>query len=151
ADGSLSATLPNNSALVPPGDWMLFAIGNNGTPSIASTILVDPMLSLNDGTLVKAINVGAQQFTAANGIPYLADPGPTTGASQVLSTGADIVGTNDDPLFNTERFAVGGGSYTYEIPVANGTYQVELIFAEIYSGITGPGQRVFDMRLEGQA
>ena len=151
ADGSLSAMLPNNSALVPPGDWMLFAIGNNGTPSIASTILVDPMLSLNDGTLVKAINVGGQQFTAANGITYLADPGPTTGASQVLSTGANIVGTNDDPLFNTERFAVGGGSYTYEIPVANGTYQVELIFAEIYSGITGPGQHVFDMSLEGQA
>ena len=34
------------------------------------------------GTLVKAINVGGQQFTAANGITYLADPGPTTGASQ---------------------------------------------------------------------
>ena len=84
ADGSLSATLPNNSALVPPGDWMLFAIGNNGTPSIASTILVDPMLSLNDGTLVKAINVGGPQFTAANGITYLADPGPTTGASAIV-------------------------------------------------------------------
>ena len=35
--------------------------------------------------------------------------------------------------------------------VANGTYQVDLLLAEIYSGITGPGQRVFDMSLEGQA
>ena len=103
------------------------------------------------GTLVKAINVGGQQFTAANGITYLADPGPTTGASQTFSTGADIVGTNDDPLYNTERFAPGGGSYTYEIPVANGTYQVELNFAEIYPGNFGPGQRVFDMSLENQA
>ena len=102
-------------------------------------------------TLVKAINVGGQQFTAANGITYLADPGPTTGASQLLSTGADIVGTNDDPLYNTERFAPGGGSYTYEIPVANGTYQVELNFAEIYPGNFGPGLRVFDMSLENQA
>ena len=102
-------------------------------------------------TLVKAINLGGQQFTAANGITYLADPGPTTGASQLLSTGADIVGTTDDPLYNTERFAPGGGSYTYEIPVANGTYQVELNFAEIYPGNFGPGQRVFDMSLENQA
>src|SRR6476646_4356053 len=83
--------------------------------------------------LVKAINVGGQQFTAANGITYLADPGPTTG----------------DPLYNTER-CTSGGSYTYEIPVANGTYRVELNFAEIYSGITGAGQRVFDMSLENQ-
>src|SRR5262249_29643323 len=76
----------------------------------------------------------------------------TTGAaaSQTSSTSADIVGTTDDPLYNTERWTPGG-SFTYEIQVANGTYRVELNFAEIYSGITGPGQRVFDMSLEGQA
>ena len=68
-----------------------------------------------------------------------------------FSTGADIVGTTDDPLYNTERFAPGGGSYTYEIPVANGTYQVELNFAEIYPGNFAPGKRVFDMSLENQA
>src|SRR5262249_32886400 len=49
---------------------------------------------------------------------------------------------------NTERWAPNGGSYTYEIPVANGTYQVELNFAEFYW--TSPGQRVFDMSLENQ-
>src|SRR5262249_40010343 len=54
ADGSLRVTLPTNSDLVPPGDWMLFAIGNNGAPSIASTILVHPVLS-SVGTLVTAI------------------------------------------------------------------------------------------------
>ena len=48
ADGSLSVTLPVNSDVVPPGDWMLFAIGNNGTPSIASTIHVNPYLSLSN-------------------------------------------------------------------------------------------------------
>src|SRR5262249_20659277 len=40
ADGSLSATLPANSDVVIPGDWMLFAINKNGTPSVASTIQV---------------------------------------------------------------------------------------------------------------
>src|SRR4029077_12441260 len=36
------------------------------------------------GTLVTAINLGGAQFTAANGITYLADPGPTSGASQLF-------------------------------------------------------------------
>ena len=79
-------------------------------------------------------------------------PVPTTGgaASQVFSTTAGISGTTDDALFQDERWTPGG-SYTYEVAVANGTYQVDLLLAEIYSGIFGPGQRVFDMSLEGQA
>ena len=90
-------------------------------------------------TLVKAINLGGQQFTAANGITYLADPGPTTGASGTFSTGANIVGTTDDPLYNTERFAPGGGSYTYEIPVANGTYRSSSISRRSIPATSPPG------------
>jgi Galactose oxidase-like, Early set domain/Bacterial Ig-like domain len=48
ADGSLSVMLPVNSNVVPPGDWMLFAIGNNGAPSLASTVQVNPYLSLSN-------------------------------------------------------------------------------------------------------
>ena len=44
ADGSLSVKLP---AFVPPGYWMLFAIGNNGTPSLAWTLQVHPAPSNN--------------------------------------------------------------------------------------------------------
>jgi Ca2+-binding RTX toxin-like protein len=40
ADGSLTVDLPANSNLLTPGYWMLFAINNNGTPSIASTVKV---------------------------------------------------------------------------------------------------------------
>ena len=119
------------------------------TAAAAGTILND---DASTETLVKAVNVGGGQFTASSGIIYQADPGPTTGAaaSQTFSTTADIVSTTDDPLYNTERWTAGG-SYTYEIPVINGTYRVELNFAEIYSGITSAGQRVFDMALENQA
>ena len=104
------------------------------------------------GQLVTAVNVGGGQVTASNGIVFQADAGPTTGAaaSQVFSTTAGISGTTDDALYQNERYTPGG-SYTYEVAVANGTYQVQLLLAEIYSGITGPGQRVFDMSLEGQA
>ena len=98
------------------------------------------------------MNVGGGQVTAGNGVVFQADAGPTTGAaaSQIFATTAGISGTTDDALFQDERWTPGG-SYTYEIAVANGTYQVDLLLAEIYSGIFGPGQRVFDMSLEGQA
>jgi hypothetical protein len=103
-------------------------------------------------TLVKAVNVGGGQVTAGNGVVFEADAGPTTGGavSEVFGTTAGIAGTTDDALYQDERWTPGG-SYTYEIPVANGTYQVDLLLAEIYSGIYGSGQRVFDMSLEGQA
>ena len=118
-----------------------------------STPSAPPPASVTQPTgLVKAVNVGGGQVTASNGMVFEADAGPTTGAaaSQVFSTTAGISGTTDDALYQNERWTPGG-SYTYEMPVANGTYQVDLLLAEIYSGITGPGQRVFDMSLEGQA
>ena len=40
ADGSLLVDLPSNPNVLTPGYWMLFAINNDGTPSIASTIQV---------------------------------------------------------------------------------------------------------------
>ena len=118
-----------------------------------STPSVPPPASVTQpSSLVTAVNVGGGQVTASNGVVFQADAGPTTGgaASQVFSTTAGIAGTTDDALYQNERWTAGG-SYTYEIAVANGTYQVDLLLAEIYSGIFAPGQRVFDMSLEGQA
>ena len=106
-----------------------------------STPSVPPPASVTQpGSLVAAVNVGGGQVTASNGIVFQADAGPTTGAaaSQVFSTSAGISGTTDDALYQDERWTPGG-SYTYEIAVANGTYQVDLLLAEIYSGIYAPG------------
>ena len=44
ADGSLLVDLPSNPNVLTPGYWMLFAIDNAGTPSIASTIQVGTQL-----------------------------------------------------------------------------------------------------------
>ncbi len=41
ADGrNHSLTIPNNSGIVPPGNYMLFAMNANGTPSIAKTVQI---------------------------------------------------------------------------------------------------------------
>ncbi|WP_439541535.1 galactose oxidase-like domain-containing protein, partial [Hyphomicrobium sp.] len=38
ADGTLSVELPDNANVLTPGYWMLFAIDDDGTPSVASTV-----------------------------------------------------------------------------------------------------------------
>src|SRR5437879_9328476 len=40
---------------------------------------------------------------------------------------------------------------SYNIPFINCTYTVNLDFAETYFGITGTGQRVFDVNVAGQS
>jgi len=118
-----------------------------GTASATGAILNDDTSGGGTPQLVKAVNVGGGQVTASNGVVFEADPGPATAGSQTFVTAASIAGTTDDALYIDERW-IWGGSFTYEVPVANGTYQVDLLFSE-NSGL-GSGQRVFDMALEGQ-
>ena len=49
-------------------------------------------------------------------------------------------------MYQTVRYAP---TLRYNIPVVNGTYTVTLYFAEIY--FAGPGQRVFNVSIEGQS
>ncbi|WP_285657072.1 malectin, partial [Allomuricauda sp. NBRC 101325] len=56
-------------------------------------------------------------------------------------------------LYQSERSS-GQRNFSYNIPVPNGDYTVELHFAEIWWGATrggaaGVGQRIFDVTLEG--
>ncbi|MET9885471.1 S8 family serine peptidase [Streptomyces sp. NPDC006430] len=66
------------------------------------------------------------------------------GSSSVRSTGRTIAGTADQKLFRNAR----EGMYEYRFDnVPNGTYTVELGFAELSS--TKPNKRVFDVLAEG--
>ncbi|NCO88154.1 MAG: hypothetical protein GW886_16155, partial [Rhodobacterales bacterium] len=68
--------------------------------------------------------------------------------------GTDIPDTDLDLIHQTERSAVDADKWGYSIPVANGDYLIDLIFAEIYHGVATaaanavPGKRVFDIFLE---
>ena len=70
------------------------------------------------------------------------------GYKPVWVTGRDIEATEDDLLYRTQRFG-NGGAVRYYFDVPNGNYEVELRFAEIYSSVSDPGQRRFDVRIEG--
>ena len=88
------------------------------------------------------INCGGPSYTDSTGNLWAADMSYVGGGT--FSTSTPIAGTEDDPLYQTERY---GNDFRYEIPLNNGTYLVTLHFAEIY--FQQAGKRVFDVDAEG--
>jgi endoglucanase len=60
--------------------------------------------------------------------------------------GAGVTGTDVATIYETERYSMDG----YKFKVPNGKYTVRLHFAETYEGITGPGERVFSVSVQGK-
>lgn len=95
-----------------------------------------------DLSLVFAANAGGSA-TTLNGVAYQADRFSTGGSPN--TTADPIGGTTDDTLFQSERY----GSYSYEIPVTEGTYSVDLHLVEMYHETSGA--RSFNLSVEGQS
>lgn len=78
---------------------------------------------------------------------YTIDAGSVNDAyfsgGKTFKTSKTISGTDNQSLYQSERY----GSMSYSFPVANGEYEVELLFAEIY--FTASGKRVFSVQAEG--
>jgi len=98
------------------------------------------------------LNCGGGWFTDHLGRVWMNDRAYTPGGfgydpvnkGGVDSSDHDIAGTEDDPLYQTER---AGGEYRFDLP--NGTYEVTLLFTEFVQYLF-VGDRVFDVLLEGQ-
>ena len=111
----------------------LITLGSGGNPPTPPT--TSNSIYINAGgpaVNVGGINWGADQY-AAGGNTY--------------NTGVAIANTTSDAIYQSERFA--GGNLSYNIPIANGTYEVQLHFAEIFFvngvGGGGAGKRVFNI------
>jgi len=101
------------------------------------------------------VNAGAdKEYVDQGGTKWLPDQefsaGKTYGAIEgqtVLRTEIKAVqGTKAPQVYLTERY----GMSAYRIVVPRGDYKVRLHFAETYEGITGAGQRVFSVKINGQ-
>ena len=101
---------------------------------------------------VICINAGGDDYTATDGRFFMADAYFTAATGGTYSTTESIANTDDDPLFQTERY---GDPFSYVIPVTDGDYTVELMFAEIFHGVASgggdgvAGDRIFSVDLEG--
>ena len=97
---------------------------------------------------VYRIIAGGRPYTDTKGQVWQADAGFNTG--NVTTTTATISGTTDPALYQSERFTVSTQSQLeYQLPVANGTYLINLYFAETDAASEGSGLRVFDVDFQG--
>ncbi len=137
----------NTSARI---DTITYTVTDDEGASTQGVLRVDiaakdaPAHSPTGPTLVKAVNMGGDEFVAGNGVVYEAD---ATNAGRSFSTGAAIAGTTDDGLYQSEAWAK---TLNVETAVQNGTYDVELNFAEIWGGAKDVGKRVIDIFVEDE-
>jgi hypothetical protein len=111
------------------------------------------------GPLVASVDSGPawSEDTAANPSPYWVANGTnfftSTGGD---GTGAVTSGPTPHAIFDDERWDDGAAGdplaaeLQYSFPVASGAaVDVNVYLAEIFNGITAPGQRVFDIAVDG--
>lgn len=96
------------------------------------------------------VNAGGGVYTDTLGAVWQADRPYTTGSwgylgGQTYNVTSPIDNTDDDKLYQSERF--GMSEYRFDVP--NGTYRVELKFAELY--YNGAGARRFNVNIEDVA
>ncbi|HUA67788.1 MAG TPA: malectin [Candidatus Saccharimonadales bacterium] len=106
------------------------------TPESVPPIAVTPPVRINCGA--------TEKLTDSEGHVWLPDEGYADGNPYEVDD-AQVTNTKDPEIFRTERYSMA--SYRFGVP--NGKYTVKLLFAEVYSGITGPGDRVFSFDVQG--
>ena len=90
-------------------------------------------------------------YTDPSGNVWAADTGFTGGVAGV-DANQPVQGTTTPTIYDGQRYGIDGSgpaSFSYSFPVPAGAYTVILKFTENY--VTGPGQRVFGVRINGQS
>jgi ABC-type transporter MlaC component len=109
--------------------------------SIAASFTAATTTTPTTGTVAFATTSGGSGFTDAAGVTYRADAYYSGGAA--ATTAVAISNTSDDALYQSERW----GASSYNIPLANGSYNLTLKFAETFW--SAAGLRVFDVVVGG--
>ncbi|HEY2460051.1 MAG TPA: malectin [Candidatus Acidoferrum sp.] len=95
------------------------------------------------------VNCGGPAYTDAKGHLWQADTGFNAGSEFTLA--ANVTGTTDPALYRTQRWnASRTTALIYSFPVADGSYQVNLYFAETFASTQHPGARVFNVKIQGE-
>lgn len=148
-DGSIEIDVAVDSTGLEPGVYGARLIVRTNDPDNTSfsvpVVLVVPAYQ-------QGIDAGIGSFTDPDtGVVYVGDRAYTAGgfgyfgSSSTRATGADIIGTDRDPLYADLR--TGMSAYRFTVP--DGTYRVDLSFAELL--YQRAGARVFSVSIEGQS
>jgi hypothetical protein len=145
--GSGTVTFGNTSQAVTTaqfsaaGTYTLRLTANDGQLSATDDVVITVSPAAADSTI--RINSGGTSYTDSSSQVWSADAYFTGGTA--ASYTATVSGTSDPTLYQSERSAK---TLTYNIPVANGTYDVTLDFSEMF--FNAAGKRVFNVTIEGQ-
>jgi hypothetical protein len=94
------------------------------------------------------VKCGGPSYTDSMGWVWQADADFTGGVTSQIT--ATMTGTVDPTLYQTARRTDSTtSSFKYNFPVSNGTYHVNLYFAETYSSLFHAGGRVFNVKIQG--
>ena len=135
------------------GENALVAVGNRGAAKMTDVVNVNfKLITVNSPEI--AVNVGSNaDFIDESQTVWLADQpykrgsfgyiGEISPAVMGSQSDKNIIGTSDDPLFQTQQENLS--NYRFDVPA--GAYEVELKFAE--TKFHKPNQRVFDVKING--
>jgi len=115
-----------------------------GASASATISLTPPASSTTSAYTPIRVNSGGGSYTDSQGHAWSSDTGFAGG--YLWSVGSSISGTATGPLYQTCRY---GYAFNYVFAVPNGTYTVNLKFAEVARG--GTGQRLFNVGINGAA
>lgn len=109
---------------------------------------------------VYRVNTGGPAYIDTLGRAWMKDGGYGDGCGSVVGKvtkqgsaweNLDIIGTDDDLLYRTNRFNDDTSkTMKYRFPVDNGTFMVNLFFAEKYEEMFFVGRRVMAIMIEGK-
>ncbi len=127
------------------------AAGNSATsPAIPVTVNNAPP----PVSIPFRLNSGGSAYTDPAGNDWVADQfyqtslsTPVGHAGGTYAVTNQISDTTLQPIFQTERWCMTG----YSIPITNGTYRLNLDFAEINPASTAAAARIMNITAEGQA
>jgi hypothetical protein len=91
------------------------------------------------------VNCGGTNYTDSDGQVWQADTGFNTGTASANT--AVTIGTSDPALYQTYRYNQNTTPLTYSFAVANGSYRVNLLFAENSTPQQAVAARVFNVKL----
>ena len=113
---------------------------------LISLIFNDISCKMDPSKVIAAINCGGDEYTDTNGITYDNDKYFMGGTSSDHGINYHIRNTDDEILYQTERWS--SETLTYSIPLKsniNGKYVLNLKFSEVY--FTNKGDKVFNVAL----
>ncbi len=125
---------------VAPGRYILHATVDDGGLQGSGALEILTVGGL-DPPIAAALNSNGPALSTSMGIDFTADQHYSGGSTAASAIG--ILGTRDDTLFGIYRW----GNFSYSIPVPAGRYFLVLFEAE--SNASAPGDRRFDVEVEG--